>query len=97
MKRIKIPSLASIRLDDFSRRIPPAGNCAVLLPLRLRESFSFLTYPPILFNPFNTVAASLHGYYHPGKDMRVFKESMFTKIWIQNTDWTDNNWYIYYR
>jgi hypothetical protein len=62
MKRIKTPSIASIHLDVFSRRITPAGYHAMLKPLRLKEIFSFITKTPALFNPFITVPSGLHGY-----------------------------------
>ena len=45
MKRIKIPSIASIHLDVFSRCMTPAGYQALLKPQRLKETFSFLTEP----------------------------------------------------
>jgi hypothetical protein len=64
MKRIKIPSSASIHLDSFDRRITPAVIYALLMPQRLRESFSFLTEPPNMFYSLIPVSTSLPGYYH---------------------------------
>lgn len=64
MKRIKIPSLASIPIDSFDRRITPAVINALLMPQRLRESFSFLTELPDSFSFLIPVSTSLPGYHH---------------------------------
>ena len=64
MKRIKIPSIASIQLDDLGPRIAPAVIITLLMPQRLRESFSFLTEPPNLFYSQIPVWTSLPGYDH---------------------------------
>ena len=62
MKRIKIPSIASIHLDVFSRRITPAGYPVLLKTQWLKEIFSFITETPAPYNPFIIVTASLPGY-----------------------------------
>jgi hypothetical protein len=64
MKRIKIPSLASIHIDSFDRCITPAVINALLMPQWLRESFSFLTEPSNLFNSLIPVSTSLPGFHH---------------------------------
>jgi hypothetical protein len=77
MKRIKIPSLAPIRLGDFDHRITPAVINALLQPQRLRESFSFLTKPPSLFYSFIPVSPGLHGYHNRIKDIYALRQMMF--------------------
>lgn len=78
MKRIKIPSIASIHLDGLCRRFTPAGYRAGLTTQRLRESFSFLTRTSILFYPFMPVSASLPGYSYLLEDICVLKKLKFT-------------------
>jgi hypothetical protein len=80
MKRIKIPSIASINIGDFDRRITPAVINALLKPQRLRESFSFLTKPSILFYSLIPVSSSLPGYHHNLiKDISAQRQIMFIK------------------
>jgi hypothetical protein len=79
MKRIKTPSIASIQLDVFSRRITPAGYQAVLKPLWLKEIFSCITKTPALYNPFITVRASLPGYNYLVQTICTGKKLMITK------------------
>jgi len=78
MKRIKIPSIASIHLDDLDPRIAPAVINTLLKPQRLRESFSFLTEPPESFYSLIAVSTSLPGYHHYLiKNIIACRRSMF--------------------
>jgi hypothetical protein len=86
MKRIKTPSLASINLDDVDRRITPAVINVLLMPQRLRESFSFLTKPPILFYSFIPVSTSLPGYHYLIKNIYASRRMLFIKSLNNNTD-----------
>ena len=78
MKRIKTPSLASIHLDVFSRRMTPAGCPALLKTQRLKEIFSF-SETPASYNPFIIVTASLPGYNYLVQDICTRKQSTCTE------------------
>jgi hypothetical protein len=79
MKRIKTPSIASIHLDVFSRRITPAGYPVLLKTQWLKEIFSFITETPAPYNPFIIVTASLPGYNYQVQNICTPKRSTFTK------------------
>ena len=89
MKRIKIPSLAPIHLGDFDHRITPAVICALLMPQRLRESFSFLAKPSASFYSLISVSASLPGYYHLFNKEHMPLQAQNVHLKPNNTDWTD--------
>lgn len=78
MKRIKIPSLAPIRLGDFDHRITPAVICVLLMPQRLRESFSFLATLQASFYSLIPGLTGLPGYHHYLiKDICARRQVMF--------------------